>query len=99
MIKMMLEIVTAIVWLALTFYITWFLFGAKTYQSLTLDDLALQWKLHKQKTGCTATRIRSMIKRNGKIVGFKCNCGYEFYQKRLITQRVNKQKLETKQCS
>jgi len=92
------EILIAVLWFGTTFYSIWYIFGAKTYQPLTLDNLALQWKLHKQKTGSKAKLIHSMIKRNNEIVGFKCECKYEYQQKRLITQRVHK-KTEAKQCS
>jgi hypothetical protein len=63
------------------------MFKAKTVQPLTIDDLALTWKVHKQQKGCTASRIHSLIKENDEIIGFRCDCGYEFIQKRLITQR------------
>jgi hypothetical protein len=79
-------------WIALVAYAMWFFFRAKTFQSLTLDDLALRWKLHKRETGCTASRIHSLIKRNDEVVGFRCDCGYEFFQKRLITQKVRERK-------
>ena len=95
--KMLLDLLTWGFWLALAAYAMWFLFRAKTFQPLTLDDLALMWKLHKQNTGCTASRINSMLKNDDEIVGFKCDCGYEFLQKRLITQRVRQQKMEEKQ--
>ena len=94
---MLLDLLTWGFWLALAAYAMWFLFRAKTFQPLTLDDLALMWKLHKQNTGCTASRINSMLKNDDEIVGFKCDCGYEFIQKRLITQRVRQQKMEEKQ--
>jgi len=74
-------------WFALLAYVLWFLFKAKTVQPLTLDDLALTWKVHKQQKGCNASRIHSLIKENDEIVGFRCECGYEFIQKRLISQR------------
>jgi len=35
-------------WLALLAYVLWFLFRAKTVQPLTLDDIALTWKVHKK---------------------------------------------------
>ena len=77
-------------WLALAVYCFWYFFLAKTLQPLTLDDLALMWQLHKQQTGCKAARIHSLLERNKEVVGFRCECGYEFQQKRLITQRVSK---------
>ena len=77
-------------WLTLAVYGFWYFFIAKTFQPLTLDDLALTWRLHKQQAGCTASRVHSLLTRNNEVVGFKCDCGYEFRQKRLITQRVRK---------
>lgn len=75
-------------WFILGAYSFWFFFKAKTFQSLTLEDLALTWKLHKQQTGCKSSRIHSLLIKNDEVVGFKCGCGYEFLQKRLITQKV-----------
>ena len=77
-------------WLTLAVYGFWYFFIAKTFQPLTLDDLALTWRLHKQQTGCTASRVHSLLTRNNEVVGFKCECGYEFQQERLITQKVRK---------
>ena len=74
-------------WTGLVFYVLWFVFKAKTVQPLTIDDLALTWKVHKQQSGCNSSRIHGLIKENDEIVGFKCDCGYEFIQKRLITQK------------
>jgi len=70
-------------------YSLWFFFKAKTFQSLTLDDLALTWKMHKQKTECKAANIHTLLLRNNEVVGFKCECGNEFLQKRLITQKAH----------
>ena len=77
-------------WLTLTVYTVWYLFKAKTFQPLTLEALALTWRFHKTQTGCTASRLSNLITRNDEVVGFKCDCGYEFQQKRLITQNVSK---------
>jgi hypothetical protein len=77
-------------WLTFVGYGFWYFFMAKTFQPLTLDDLALAWRLHKQQTGCAASRVHSLLTRNDEVVGFKCECGYEFQQMRLITQRVRK---------
>ena len=86
----MLELLAWALWLALGAYILWFFFKAETVQPLTLDDLALTWRLHKQQAGCRASRIQSLIKENDQVVGFKCECGYEFIQKRLITQKIQR---------
>ena len=84
--KMLLVLLVGGFWFALLAYVMWFFFKAKTVQPLTLDDLALTWKVHKKQKGCTASHIHSLIKENDEIVGFRCECGYEFIQKRLITQ-------------
>lgn len=85
---MLLEVLTGSFWFAFTAYALWFFFMAKTPQPLGLDDLALTWKLHKQHEECTASRIHSLMTENDEIVGFRCECGYEFIQKRLITQKA-----------
>jgi hypothetical protein len=87
---MLLDLVTFGFWVALGVYVIWFFFKAKTVQPLTIDDLALTWKLHKQQSGCQSSRIHGLVKENDEIVGFKCDCGYKFVQKRLITQRSTK---------
>ena len=84
---MLLELLTLGFWSTLAAYTIWYLFKAETVQPLTIDDLALTWKVHKQQKGCTASRINSLIKENDEVVGFRCDCGYEFIQKRLITQK------------
>jgi hypothetical protein len=87
---MLLELLIWGFWLALTVYCIWYLFLAKTVQPLTFVDVALTWRLHKQQTGCSASQVSSVLERNGEVIGFKCECGYKFLQKRLITQRVSK---------
>jgi len=87
---MLLELLIWGFWFALTVYCFWYFFLAKTFQPLTMDDIALMWRLHKQQTGCAASRVPSLLERNGEVIGFRCECGYEFQQKRLITQRVSK---------
>jgi hypothetical protein len=69
-------------------YSIWYFFKAQTYHPLSLDDLALMWKSHKHRTGCTASSIETLLLKNNEVVGYKCSCGTRYYQKRLITQRV-----------
>jgi hypothetical protein len=69
-------------------YAFWLVFRAKTFQPLTLDELALTWRLHKSEVNCKASAIRDVLVRNDKVVGFRCGCGYEFLQKRLMSQKV-----------
>lgn len=85
----MLDVLVYGTWGALVAYALWFLVKARTVQPLTLDDLALTWKVHKQKTCCKASRIDTLLTKNKEVVGFRCDCGYEFLQRRLITQKVH----------
>ena len=93
---MLLEVLTFGFWITLLGYGLWFFFKAKTVQPLTIDDLALTWKLHKQKTGCNASRLHGLIKEKDEVIGFSCDCGYNFIQKRLITQRPIERIVTTK---
>ena len=84
---MLLELFMVGCWIFLVVYVLWFMFKAKTVQPLTIDDLALTWRVHKKQKGCNASRINSLIKENDEVVGFRCDCGYEFIQKRLLSQK------------
>jgi len=89
--KLLLILLVGGFWMTLVAYVLWYFFKAKTVQPLTIDDLALTWKVHKQRDGCNASRIHSLIKKNDEVVGFRCECGYKFIQKRLITQSPQEQ--------
>ena len=77
--------------LALIFalYVAWILFSAKRTVPLTQEEIEMLWKFHKQKTKCKAKSVHEILSKK-KIMGFKCECGYEFKQTRLITQEIYK---------
>ena len=85
----MLDIIMVSSFVILGAYSLWFFFKAKTYQPLGLDELALMWKTHKQKADCKASRIDTLLLNNNQVVGYKCDCGNNYYQKRLITQKAH----------
>jgi hypothetical protein len=68
----------------------WYFFKAETLQSMTPEEVALTWKVHKRETGCTMARPNHVLNKRGDIVGFECPCGYVFRQKRRITQQLFK---------
>jgi hypothetical protein len=84
----MIDLLVWAFWFIFGAYTFWFFTHAKTLQPLTLDALALTWQIHKQQTACNASYINSIFAKNNYIVGFKCDCGYEFIQKRPITKKV-----------
>jgi hypothetical protein len=61
----------------------------KTFQPLSSDDLTLTWKLHKKQTGCKASHIHTLHIRNNEVVGFKCDCGNDYLQKRLMPKKAH----------
>jgi hypothetical protein len=71
-------------------YICWYIFFGKTPQPLTSQEVSLIWVMHKKQTGCTGTRINNFLLDEGKIVGFRCKCGYEYVQKRPMVQNILK---------
>jgi hypothetical protein len=78
-----LEIFTFALWTIFVIYATWYFTSAKHYAPLTPYEARLLWKIHKQNIGCNGRKWQ-IIKRGGKIVGFKCECGYRHIQKRPI---------------
>jgi len=85
----MLEIMAWAAWFLLGAYAFWLITKAKTLHPLTLDDLALAWKLHKHEASCKASQIHDLLVKKNEVVGFKCDCGYEWLQKRPISQKVH----------
>jgi hypothetical protein len=83
----MLEYMLCGMWFLLGAYALWFISKAKTFQPITLDQLAMAWKVHKHEADCNASQIHDLLVRNEEVVGFRCDCGYEWLQKRPITQR------------
>jgi hypothetical protein len=90
--KQMLGLLSVCTWFALASYATWFFFIAKTEQPLTINELALKYKTHKQQTMCNTPQIQTIIVKNNNIIGFECKCGFRFVQERLLTQRISSYK-------
>jgi hypothetical protein len=78
-----LEILVFTVWTALVAYATWYFTSAKNYAPLTPNEAKILWKIHKQNINCNGKKWQA-IKHHGKIIGFKCECGYKHTQKRPI---------------
>jgi len=86
----MLDVLMWILWLVFGAYSFWFLTWAKKSQPLTLDELVILWKIHKQQARCNAPLSRVepiMDSRSNEFSGFRCECGYQYLSKRLIVQR------------
>jgi hypothetical protein len=85
----LIEVLFGAVWTCLGVYIVWYFFKAETLHPLSGEDLTTTWQLHKNQTGCRASTIDTIHVKNDCIVGFTCNCGYNYMHKRSITQKPN----------
>jgi hypothetical protein len=77
-------------WFVFGAYCVWFLTKAKRPGALTLDELVILWKVHKQKSGCNAplSKVEPIVNsRTSEFSGFRCKCGYQYQSHRLIVQR------------
>ena len=77
-------------WLFFGAYCLWFFIKAANLQPLSLDELIILWKTHKQHSGCVVplSEVEPIFNKNAnQFVGFKCKCGFEHLSKKLITQR------------
>ena len=48
---------------------------------ITGEEAKLLWKIHKLDKNCSRHRWKTITEKNGKITGFKCECGYKYLQK------------------
>ena len=78
------------IWVCLAAYVIWFVGAAKRHVPLTLEEAKMLWKIHKQDTNCRYRKWQPISRRNGKITGFKCECGYKHTQKRPMVSRIPK---------
>jgi hypothetical protein len=82
--KKMLTDIVMIMWACLGGYLIWYVAAAKCDMPLTLDEARVLWKMHKRNTNCTGHKWRSITRKNGKVLGFECECGYKYKQKRRL---------------
>jgi hypothetical protein len=68
-------------WIGVAAYAIWYFGSAKNYAPLTVEEIRVLWKIHKQDTKCSSGRWEK-IRKGRKVIGFKCGCGYRHVQKR-----------------
>ena len=85
----MWEIFAFALWLCFLAYALWYYESAKDYAPLTAKEAEILWKIHKQHTKCNGGKWLG-IRREDKIVGFECACGYRHIQKRPIVSNKPK---------
>jgi len=86
----MIDVLMWLLWFIFGAYSFWFVTRAKRPQPLTLDELVILWKIHKQQARCAAplSRVKPVIdSHTNEFSGFTCECGYQYVSKRLILQK------------
>jgi len=83
----MLDIIMFALWTLLAAYAAWYFASAKHYAPMTLTEAKILWKIHRKNVQCNGKRLRE-IKRHGKMVGYECECGYKYFQKRPIVGNI-----------
>jgi hypothetical protein len=86
----MLTIILATAWTSFAGYLLWYVTSAKRNVSITVNDAEILWKLHKKSTNCAGHTWRLIKRRNSKISGFECECGYKYTQKRPLISNLPK---------
>jgi len=81
---MLLTTITLSAWTFFTGYLLWYITSAKRDALITVNDAKVLWKLHKQSANCTGHKWRRVTCKSGKVLGFECECGYKYTQKRLL---------------
>lgn len=79
----MTALAVAAAWAAFMIYLIWYFAKAKHYAPLSMEEAQLLWKIHKARDDCNS-KTWSEIHRGGKMVGFRCGCGYKHIQKRPV---------------
>jgi hypothetical protein len=72
------------VWVFFAGYLAWYVTLAKCDAPISADEAKVLWEMHKQSSCCGGSRWRSVARKSGKVLGFECECGFRYTQKRLI---------------
>ena len=90
MVKDMLSMLMLTAWSSLAIGAVWCLTSAKRNAPITLNDAKMIWIMHRKSATCTRHKWQPITRREGKIIGFQCECGYKYTQKRPLVSRMPK---------
>ena len=71
------------IWVSFGCVTSWFILSAKKHQPISEKEVIHLWKTHRQFSRCKSRKYEKIAK-GKKIVGYKCQCGYEHKQKKPI---------------
>ncbi len=61
---------------------------------MTAQEAKVIWTMHKKTTHCQGHKMQPIKRTGNKIVGFKCDCGYKYTQKRPLINGPPRQGIE-----
>ena len=62
----------------------WYFGVAKQEVPISPEDAEVMWKLHKQSSSKRCRKWHLLKHKTGKPIGFQCDCGYKYTQKKPI---------------
>jgi len=71
------------VWVSFGCLASWFMLSAKKHQPISAEEIEILWKSHMQFSKCKGKKFEKIMK-GKKLIGYKCQCGYEHQQRRPI---------------
>jgi len=61
---------------------------------ITPEDAKVIWTLHKKNGACKCRKWNLLKRKKGQVIGFQCECGYKYTQKKPIILRTPAQNKE-----
>ena len=79
-----------VIWMSFFCYLFWYITSAKHYIFITKKYANVLWKIHKGNQMCKGIKWRAIMHKDGKIMGFKCDCGYTYSQTKPVLSSLPK---------
>ena len=58
---------------------------------ITEQEAKVMWTMHRKTTHCKSHKWQPIKRKGNRIIGFKCDCGYKYTQKRPLISGTPKQ--------
>jgi hypothetical protein len=71
-------------------FLLYFAIEVRKNEPITADEAKILWKIHKKTTHCTGKNWQPIATKRGKLKGFRCECGYNYAQKRPLISGTHK---------
>ncbi len=79
-----------VIWMSFVCYLFWYITSAKHHVFITKKYATVLWKIHKGNQNCSGVKWTAIMHKKGKIIGFKCDCGYAYSQTKPVLSSLPK---------